>query len=93
MTVLQVTGDGWLLRCEDDDLTHVHDDEDDKDDARKDDEIFLRLPECVARIGMKGMTLSGMLLALRNGVWRPLPHPDSHACISSTYPPDELFYY
>lgn len=82
IVVEQVKPDGWQLRSEE-----FNDD----DNPIQDSSVFLRLPPDAAKLGMKGMSLSGLLLGLRGSVWRPVEHDGIF--VMNTYPPDELFYY
>lgn len=77
--VEQVLNDGWVVKCDD-------------DEDGEEGQVLLKLPENVAKMGMKGMSLSGLQMGLRNGIWRPVQR-DEACCMSSAYPPDELFYY
>lgn len=82
LTVDEVMVDGWMIKREDEEGSEWD----------GDGEAFLHLPPKVARMGMKGMTLSGIQLGFRNGLWRPVLRDDG-SCVTSAYPPDELFYY
>eukprot|EP00178_Gracilaria_changii_P015981 TRINITY_DN449_c0_g1_i1.p1 TRINITY_DN449_c0_g1~~TRINITY_DN449_c0_g1_i1.p1 ORF type:complete len:480 (-),score=115.80 TRINITY_DN449_c0_g1_i1:1920-3359(-) len=79
LIVAQLMDDGWLLRS---------------DDCEVDAEYtnaFLHLPAEVAKMGMRGMSLSCLHVALRNGIWRPVARDGMY--IANAYPPDEMFYY
>lgn len=79
LIVGQVMEDGWLMRSEDFEV-----------DAQYTN-AFLHLPVAVAKMGMRGMSLSGLQLALRNGIWRPVLHDNVY--VAKAYPPDDIFYY
>lgn len=79
LIVGQVMDDGWLMRSEDFEV-----------DAQY-TRAFLHLPADVAKMGMRGMSLSGLQLGLRNGIWRPLLHDNVY--VAKAYPPDDIFYY
>ena len=49
--------------------------------------VFLRLPAEVAAMGVVGMQLSCMSLALRRGVWRPVGMYDDAIVVANVYPP------
>lgn len=92
VTVEQVMPDGWFIKCEEDDTDAYECDGRVFHRDRDEQQVFLHLPACTARNGMQGMTLTGLQLGFRNGMWRPIPHEDG-SCVASAYPPDELFYY
>lgn len=79
LNVEQVMDDGWVLNSED------------RQEDREQSKAFLHLPPDVAKLGMQGMSLSCMQLALRNGVWRPILHDGIF--VAHAYPPDDVFYY
>lgn len=92
VTVEQVMPDGWVIKCEEDDTDAYESDGRVFPRDRDEQQVFLHLPACTARNGMQGMTLTGLQLGFRNGMWRPIPHEDG-SCVANAYPPDELFYY
>lgn len=81
LIVDQVMPNGWVIKIDDVDVNL----------SFEEDQVFLQLPPDIAKLGMQGMSLSCLQLALRHGVWRPIEQDGSY--ISSAYPPDELFYY
>lgn len=53
-------------------------------------ELFVRLPEDVAKLGKVSASISCMTLGLRRGVWRPLPFDDHcDAVAANVYPPTD----
>ena len=51
-------------------------------------ELFVRLPEDVAKLGRAGAQLSCMSLAFRRGVWRPIGSQDMDGyVVANVYPP------
>lgn len=78
VNVVDVVSNGWVI-CSDT-----------APSGSCDRSVFLRLPPDTAKLGMKGMTLSCLLLGLRNGVWRPIKLDGS--CVTNACPPDDLFY-
>lgn len=78
LCVEQVMPDGWIMACDDPEEGEYT-------------KAFLCLPVDVARLGMKGMSLSRIKLALRKGVWRPVLHDALY--VGKAYPPDDVFYY
>lgn len=61
------------------------------EDEEEREKAFLTLPDDVARLGMRGMSLSCLLLARRNGVWRPVVQEEEFRLLA--YAPDDVFYY
>lgn len=86
MEVKEVTEDTWIFKkpCEYGGYRgYGSGDESDGDD----DGIPVKLPEEVAKLGKKGMTISCMNLRCRRGVWSPYsPYDDSQVC-ANVYPP------
>lgn len=79
VTVEKVMSNGWVLRS------------DYAPFETRDVRVFLQLPSEVARLGMADMTLSCILLGLRNGIWRPVEQ--SGVFVINAYPPDHFFYF
>lgn len=76
ITVDKVRPDGWVMKklmsdgWPDDDF--VCDSFEEIEACIDNDKgVFLRLPEEIAELGVKGVTFSQMWLALRNDIWRP----------------------
>lgn len=78
LSVDEILSDGWVIYSED-------------SDGGERCKAFLHLPEDLAKLGMQGMSLSCMKLALRNGVWRPIRSDGTF--VAHAYPPDDVFYY
>lgn len=78
VNVVDVVSNGWVISS------------DTAPNGSCDQSVFLHLPPDTAKLGMKGMTLSCLLLGLRNGVWRPIKQDGS--CVTNACPPDDLFY-
>lgn len=78
VTLQQVLQNGWILSGE----NHLGDEM----------TAFVSLPADLAGFGVLGMSLSGMTLGLRNGIWRPVPGDGDSASVI-VYPPDDVFFY
>ena len=74
MTVKKITDEGWIFNKY-------------SDEFKFENEILLRLPEAVRKLGKKGMSISCMSLRLKNGIWSPFNPFDEKSACANVYPP------
>ena len=98
LEIEKVRKDGWVFR-KPYEPGHGYDSDDEHESTYWDalthrslplPELFVRLPEDVAKLGKVSASISCMKLALRRGVWRPIPFDDYCDIVAgNVYPPTD----